>query len=136
MIYIRPFKKEDLTGLVTIEKDIVEFSDELIEAIEDSGLAVTGTRDGRVVGCGGIHPANKEHGFLWIRLSEDCKQYKIEMVRCLRKVLEIFEKMFPFKQLDALVKCDFKESIKLVESFGFIHTQVKDGWNIYSKRII
>jgi len=58
------------------------------------------------------------------------------MVRCLRKVLEIFEKTFPFKQLDALVKCDFKESIKLVESFGFIHTQVKDGWNIYSKRII
>ena len=137
MIYIRPFKKEDLDGLVTIEQGPEMFTDELKQAIEDSGLAATGTRDGKVVCCAGIHPTSMEYGMLWLRMSEDCKRFRIECARFLKESLKVFEASFGFRQLNAIVKCDFKEGLKLVKflDFRLRHAQVGDGYNIYTKRI-
>lgn len=132
-IYVRPFKKEDLAGLITIAEP-EEFDGELAEAIEKSGLAATGERDGKVIMCGGVHPSEDEHGILWLKLSTDAEKHKIECLRCIKRVVEIFEKTFDFKQYDACVRCGFDKGIRLARLLGLTHIQIVDGWNIYSKK--
>lgn len=139
-VYIRPFKKEDLETFEPIEQIISEFSPELAQAIEDSGLSVTGVREGKVIGCGGIQPVDEEQGEIWLRLSEDCKKHKLDTIRWLRDGFKIIEETFGFKQINATIKCGFAQSIKLAKFVGFKQTQTitHEGqkWNIYSKRVI
>ena len=79
-VYIRPFKVSDLKAFVPIERIDAEFTPEFAQAIEDSGLAVTGIREGEVIGCGGVHPTmNPEHGEMWLRLSKDCLNHKLDI---------------------------------------------------------
>jgi hypothetical protein len=77
LIYIRPFEKEDLKAFKPVEPNMTEFSPEVLQAMEDSDLAVTGIKGGEIVGCGGVHP-NGEQGDVWLRLSEDCRSYKLK----------------------------------------------------------
>ena len=139
MIYIIPFKKEHLGAFNPLEPGIERFNDELAQAIEDSDLSVTGIRDGKIVGCGGVHPVNNEQGELWLRLSKDCLKHKLDTLRWLREGLAIIEQTFPFRQLNASIKCCFSESIKLVSFLGFTKTQelTHKGrkWSIFSKRV-
>jgi hypothetical protein len=140
-IYVRPFKKSDLTAFEPIEPlSKTEADDpELTKAIEDSGLAVSGIRNGEIVGCGGVHPVTDFHGEMWIRLSETCLEHKLETVRWIKEGLKIIEETYPFKQLDAVIQCCFAQSIKMVEYLGFKRTQeiTHEGkqWFIYSKRV-
>jgi hypothetical protein len=138
-VFIRPFKKSDLTAFEPIEQIENEFSPEMAQAIEDSGLSVTGIRDGRVVGCGGVHPITKEQGEIWLRLSDDCKKHKLDTIRWLRDGFKIIEETFRFKQINATIRCEFAQSIKLAKLVGFVQTQTKiiDGkkWDIFSKLV-
>lgn len=142
MIYMRAFKKEDFEAFEPIEPMVsAEIKDhELAQAIEDSGLAVTGIRDGKVVGCGGVHPIeNSEQGEMWLRLSSTCLKHKLDTLRWMRDGLEMIEDTYGFEQLNASVKCCFEQSVKMVEYLGFKRTQEveQEGmkWAIYSKRI-
>jgi len=142
-IYIRAFRSSDLAEFKPIEPMDVdeEFSPELAQAIEDSELAVTGIRNGRVVGCGGVHPTegNDFHGEMWLRLSRDCQSFPIETMRWLKTGQKIIEENYPFKQLNATIKCCFKSSIKMIEYLGFTLTEKREhegqNWLIYSKRV-
>lgn len=140
-IYTRPFKKSDLDALDPVESLAQDegFTPEFVQAIEDSGLAVTGTRNGRIIGCGGVHPSSDEQGELWLRLSRSCLRHRLETLRWLREGLKLVEELYPFKQLNAIIRCDFKSSIKLVKFLGFKLTQTKthEGkrWSIFSKRV-
>ena len=138
-VYIRPFQVSDLEAFRPIEPINEEFSPELAKAIEDSGLAVTGVGDGKIVGCGGVHPLNEEQGELWFRLSKSCLKHKLDTLRWLRDGLKIIEETFGFRQLNATIKCDFEQSIKLVRYLNFVQTQslTQDGqkWSIYSKLV-
>ena len=93
-IYVRPFKKEDLTAFESIEP-LEETSSEFAQAVEDSGLAITGVRDGTVVGCGGVHPVDDFCGEIWLRLSKNCLEHKLETLKWLRSGLQIIEETFP-----------------------------------------
>ena len=106
-IYIRAMKVSDLDAFEPIEEGISRFSPEMAQAIEDLGLSVTGTRDGKVVGCGGVHPIDKEQGEMWLRLSKDCLEHKIEILRCLKDGLKVVEETFVFRQLNATIKFGF-----------------------------
>lgn len=140
-VYVRPFRKSDLAVFVPIEPmGIDELKDpELAQAIEDSNLAVTGIRDGQIVGCGGVHPVNSEQGELWLRLSEECLEHKIDTGRCLISGLRIIEETFPFRQLNAVIQCSYERGIKLIEHFGFKQVQLreKDGkkYVVYAKLV-
>ncbi|MHC4121930.1 MAG: GNAT family N-acetyltransferase [Planctomycetota bacterium] len=136
-IYIRPFKASDLGAFVPIEPlDVDEIKDpEFAKAIEDSGLAVTGIRNGQIVGCGGVHPVDDIHGEMWLRLSKTCQQHPLETLRWLKSGLEIIEDIYPFEQLNASIKCCFEKSIRLIEYLGFTKTQEDKKWAVYSKRI-
>ncbi len=139
-VYIRPFKKSDLDAFEPIEEGISRFNPELAQSIEDSGLSVTGVRDDKVVGCGGVHPINEEQGEIWLRLSDDCRKHKLDTIRWLRDGFKIIEETFGFKQINATIRCGFAQSIKLAKFVGLVQTQTvtQDGqeWNIYSKRVI
>jgi len=139
-IYIREFKKTDLKAFEPIETGVSSYDNEFAQAIEDSDLAVTGIKNGEIVLCGGVHPTeNPEHGELWLRLSRGCQKNKIETIRCLKEGLRIISDVFPFRQLNAIIKCDFAQSIRLIEFLGFSKTQelVFEGqkWSIFSKRV-
>ena len=72
-IFVRPFKKDDIKAFEPMEPCIGR--DELLdlsELIEQSGLAVTGLREGKIIGCGGVHPATGGQGEIWLRLSREC----------------------------------------------------------------
>lgn len=135
-IYMRPFKKEDLSAFDPIEPlTSIEINDmELAQAIEDSGLAVTGIRKGVVIVCGGVHPIDDITGEVWIRLSKECVGFQIEMVRLLKSGFKIMEETYPFEILTATVKGCFGTSVSLIERFGFIKQTEEDGWSTYTKR--
>jgi len=134
-IYIRPFRASDLGEFVPIEPMKTDGLQDIAKEIEDSGLAVSGVRNGKVVGCGGVHPVNDEQGELWLRLSSDCLEHRLDTLRWLISGMKIIEDAFPFKQLDlAVLKC-FDASIRLVEYLGFKKTQIKKDHFVYSKRV-
>ncbi len=139
MIYVRPFKVSDLTAFEPMEPLAESDDPEFAHAIEDSGLAVTGVRDGKIIGCGGVHPEDDFHGEAWLRLSKDCLKHKIDTMRWIRDGLKIVEKEYPFKQINALVKSCFEVSARMVERLGFGLTEEKmfegEKWAIYSKRV-
>ena len=143
MIYIRPFRVSDFEAFVPIEPLAkAEIGDpELAQAIEDSGLAVTGIRDGEVFGCGGVHPIEDipEQGEMWLRLSKTCQRYPLDTLRWLKDGLKIIEETYPFEQLNATVKCCFEKSIRKIEHLGFQRTQEREiegqKWFMYSKRV-
>ncbi len=142
-IFIRPFKVSDLSAFVPIEPmGSDEIRDpEFAKAIEDSGLAVTGVRDGKIIGSGGTHPTDQEgHGEMWLRLSPDCLKHKLDTLRWIRDGLKIVEETFPFGQLNASIQCCFGQSIKLVEYLGFkrVREVEHEGnkWAIYSKIVV
>ena len=135
-VYIRPFKKEDLDAFEPIERGLLRSDTEFAQAIEDSGLAVTGIREGVIWGCGGVHPTEDEGiGEIWLRLSEDCKKHKLDTIRWLRDGMKVIEESYPFRQINATIRCGFAQSVKLIEFLGFVQTQSSPEWNIYSKRI-
>ena len=140
-VLVRPFKKSDLKEIDPIEPLATNEmgDDEFTQAIEDSGLAVTGVRNGKVIGCGGVHPIDENQGEMWLRLDKDCLNHKIDTLWWLKCGMAIIEETYPFKQLNATVSCCFKESIKMIEWLGFIFTEEKmcdnKTWLIYSKRI-
>ncbi len=141
-ILVRPFKVNDLTAFKPIEplNDGKRYDPEFAKAIEDSNLAVTGIRNGEIVGCGGVHPVDDVHGEMWLRLSKTCQQHPFDTLRWLKSGLEIIEKTYPFKQLNASIQCCFKRSVKLIEYLGFVRTRevTHEGtkWLIYSKRVL
>lgn len=142
MIYVRAFKKEDLLAFEPIEPlSKAEIKDKkLAQAIEDSGLAITGIRDGEVIGCGGVHPTDDEdQGELWLRLSKNCLKHKIDTLRWIKDGLKIVEETYPFKQLNMTIQCCFERSVRMVKYLGFTLTKeiVHEGkkWLIYSKRV-
>lgn len=134
-VFIRPFKASDLRAFTPIESINEEFNPELVQAIEDSGLSVTGIRKGKIVGTGGVHPIDEEQGELWLRLSKDCLKHKLDTLEWLMDGLKIIEETFGFRQLNATIRCSFEKSIKLVRFLGFAQTQAGQEWNIYSKLV-
>jgi len=142
LIYVRPFKKEDLLAFNPIEPMAkAEIKDmELAQAIEDSELAVTGVRDGKPIACGGVHPTSQDGlGELWLRLSEDCLSHKIETLRFIKEGLKIIEETYPFEQFTAPIRSCFERSYKMIEYLGFkrVEEVIHEGeqWFIYTKRI-
>lgn len=117
------------------EPDDLQFA----QAIEDSGLAVTGVRDGKIIGCGGVHPVDEFFGEAWLRLSRDCLKHKLDTLRWIRDGLKIVEETYPFKQLNASITSCFQISARMVERLGFTLVEEKtcegEKWLIYSKRV-
>ncbi len=142
-IFVRPFKASDFTEFVPIEPlQKTDIGDpEFAQAIEDSGLAVTGIygKDRKVIGCAGVHPIDEFHGEIWLRLSPECMKHKISTLRWLKAGLKIVEETYPFKQLNATIQECFEVSSRMIEYLGFVSTEMKeiDGkqWVTYSKRI-
>ncbi|MCK5610271.1 hypothetical protein KAR91_50830 [Candidatus Pacearchaeota archaeon] len=140
-VYVRPFKASDLDAFVPVEPLLTDKikEPELAQAIEDSGLARTGLRDGKIFGCGGVHPIDDFHGEVWLRLSDDCVKHKVSALRWIIEGMRIIEETYPFKQLNAVVKDCYETGIKLVEYLGFQRVQLLDHdgqqWFVYSKRV-
>lgn len=139
MIYVRPFKVSDLTAFEPMEPLPEPDDPEFAQAIEDSCLAVTGVRDGKIVGCGGIHPVDDFLGEAWLRLSKDCLKHKVDTMRWIRDGMKIVEEVYPFKQLNASIKSCFKVGARMAERLGFELVEEKmhedEKWLIYSKEI-
>jgi hypothetical protein len=139
-VYVRAFKASDLKAFTPIEELVpAEIENkELAVAIEKSDLAVTGIRNGQIVGCGGVHPMfdRPGEGEIWIRLSKTCQKHPFDTLRWLKDGLDIIEENFGFHTLYAPVQRCFKKGAKMIEYFGFkkMETTEKD-WFIYYKRI-
>ncbi len=137
-IFIRPFKASDLAAFVPVEPlGSAEIKDtELAQVIEDSGLAVTGIRKGRIIGCIGVHPIDDLNGEIWIRLSKECMDFRIETLKLLKEGQKILDETYPFEQLNAVIKPSFRFGIRMAEWLGYVDTQQRtsDGDIIYSKR--
>ncbi len=105
------------------------------EKAEETCLAVTGIRDGKVIGAGGVHPVDENQGVLWLRLSKECLDFPVETARWLKLGLRIIEETFSFRQLNAVVKCGYENGIRLIEHFGYKQVEIKDDYYVYAKLI-
>ncbi len=141
MIFVRPFKVSDLAAFVPIEAltPLEIKNKELAQAIEDSGLAVTGIKSGKIIGCAGCHPVDEKTGEVWIRLNQECLDFKIGILRLMKAGMKIMDETYPFEVLTATVKCCFGTSVNMIERFGFkrVKEVTQDGakWFLYEKRI-
>jgi RimJ/RimL family protein N-acetyltransferase len=138
-IYLKAFKKGDQEfSMIEPLASFEEWDDEFAQAVEDSNLAVTGIKNGEVIGCAGCHPIDEYTGEVWIRLSEECAGFKIEMIRLLKDGLRLMEETYPFETLRATVKCGFNKSTSMIERFGFeFDSEIEEGgsmWRTYTKR--
>lgn len=122
-VIVRKFKASDLDAFEPIEPDLEGTPGQ-------TGIAVTGVRDGKIVGCGGVD----DTGEVWLRLSDTCRKFPLDTLRWLKSAIELIEETCGFEQLNATVKDCFGKGVKLVEYLGFVRTQEIDQWFIYSKR--
>ena len=142
MVYVREFKASDFKAFVPIEPMEADgFGPEFAKCIEKSELAITGIRNGKIVGCGGVHPLEDRpgDGEIWLRLDADSKKHPFDTLRWLRDGLEIIEETFPFEKLHATMRGCFAKGIKLVEHLGFVKGKCIEhegqDWFVYSKEI-
>lgn len=137
--YVRPFEKEDLTAFEPIEPIGKDELAPIAQSIEDSGLAVTSIREGKVIACAGVHPVNDEQGELWLRTSKECLKFPREMARLLISGLKIIEEEFGFRQLYAVVQDRLCKSKRLMEKCGYkqIEHRTEKGikFIVYSKLV-
>jgi hypothetical protein len=94
--------------------------------IKDSSVLLTAVDDGIPVGCGGVVFLAGNDGEIWLRLSPSFLKRKTDMVRILRKGIEIIRE-FGLDNIYAKVKEGFIEGELLVKKFGFTETgETKD----------
>ncbi len=142
LIYIRPFKADDFSAFEPLERIYGEEYDDpkIAKMIEESGLSVTGVAGDVIVGCGGVHPIDENQGELWLRVNKNyAKLHPIELYKWLKAGIRIIEETYPFRQLNAVVKCGYEKGKKFIESFGYKQTQVIKYKNeehyVYSKLV-
>ncbi len=135
-IYICPFEVDDYSAFDPIETINEPYDPEFVQAIADSGLAFTGIKGDKIMGCGGVHPVDDVHGEVWIRLSKECMGFRIGTLKLLKKGQKILDETYPFEQLNAAINPCFRFGIRMAEWLGYIETgqRTVDGYIIYSKR--
>lgn len=136
-VFVRAFRASDLYEFEPVEPiEVDELKEpETAKAIEDSNLAVTGIRNGRVYACGGVHPLGDEQGEIWLRLSKDAIEHPIDTYRWIKSGLKIIEETFGLRQLNAVIKCSYEKSRRLAEHLGFVSVRTMDNEILYSKLV-
>lgn len=116
MIKIRDATQEDLDYL---KQNPIEGAVKNYPKLELNGSAKTAIVDGEIVGVGGVVVYWTGVGEAWIILSNKAKEFKVEIIMCINRIMEqmIFENRL--RRLQVTVRTDFPQAKKLVEALGF-----------------
>jgi len=83
--------------------------------------------DGRIVACIGVHHFWEGTGEVWIVLSPLAKKY-VQTAFFLKAILSYGQKSLGYRRLQAAVREDWPEAVRLVELLGFRKETVMKGY--------
>lgn len=75
--------------------------------------------EGRPLGIGGFRLINLTTAWAWVDLTHLSGSHIIQCYRVIKEWIEIFVEEHKLKRLQAYVKVDFPEAIRMVEHLGF-----------------
>lgn len=116
MITIRNATQEDLDYL---KQNPIEGAVKNYPKLELGGIAKTGIVDGEIVGIGGVVIYWKGVAEGWIILSGKVKEFKVETIMCIDRIMEQMILDNGLRRLQVTVRTDFPQAKKLVEALGF-----------------
>lgn len=116
MITIRKATQEDLDFA---RQNPIEVAVKEYPRLELGGIAKTGLVDGEIVGVGGVVIYWEGVGEGWIILSKKVLNFKIEVVMCIKEMMEQVIVDCRLRRLQVTVRVDFPQAKKLVETLGF-----------------
>ena len=114
MIYAREFRPEDLKDIQPVESGLrSQYNPDL----QQYNTAVTGIKDGRVIGCGGVYNIGNGIGETWLVLDVEAEKCPIAVGMWLKEGMKIISSNF--RRLQCVVRADLTPAIKTVEFVGF-----------------
>lgn len=116
MIEIRDAAQADLDYVLT---NPLENGLKYYPKLELNGYAKAGIVNGEVIGVGGIVMFYPGRGEAWAVLSEKVNNFKVEVLLCIKKILEQGVIDTGAKRLECSVREDFPKSRAMIEFLGF-----------------
>jgi len=92
-----------------------------------------------IVGVGGVTILFEGRGEVWLMLTATCKKDGLHSIIALAAIKTKMEEItFGLKRIQAIIRTDFPEAIKMIEAFGFVNETPEgmenycpDGGNAY-----
>ncbi len=108
-------------------KDFLEMS--------QRGIAVTGTRNGKILACGGIAYFSDKEGIAWLKASRKCFGHPIEWARAIKETFKLMKESVGDLNISLYILSDFCKGEKLARLIGMKKTDETEEFkgNIYSK---
>ena len=82
--------------------------------------------DGNLVAIGGVYLIHQGLGQAWLILGSKAAEHKIEIVRIVRRMIDLAFKELGIWRLEATERADFSQTVKMAEHLGF-HNETPDG---------
>ena len=129
MIMLRKYKPEDFAIQDAIEPFCSPVDD---KGVSDRGIAITGT-DGDAMACAGIVYTSDTEGYIWLKMSEKCKENTFAWARTLREGFKIMIESVDVKVYTYILK-GFCGGERLARSLGMEKGEAKEfNGNTYFK---
>ncbi len=126
-IYVREFEPADAIGMSSVlEPGVLGHPMRAKWAAEhkEYGPAYTGTRNGEIIGCGGIMILWPGVGEAWANFAAPARQSPKDVLFCIRKGLDIITEAYELIRVQALATPTFPESIRFLKHLGFVEEGV------------
>jgi RimJ/RimL family protein N-acetyltransferase len=95
-------------------KVVKEFTD-----LKLSGWVKTALLDGKILGFGGVIVFWKGVGEGFYCLSKEAADHKLEMISCIKSIIDLAFKELGLHRLQSVIRVDFERAIRLAEYVGF-----------------
>jgi RimJ/RimL family protein N-acetyltransferase len=116
VIKLRPAKQEDVEYLRTVA---LEGGMKTYPPVTVEQPAYTGYVNDKPIGCGGVVILWDGVGEVWLIVSREVESHKVQAVKVLKRMCEIILLKHELRRIQAIIRTDFPQAVKLVESLGF-----------------
>lgn len=123
MIEVRDATQEDIE---LVRQDPVEIAVLKYPKLNISGYAKVAVVDNEVVGIGGVVLLWEGMGEGWIILSRKVLDFRIETLKCIKKMAEQVISELKLRRLQVTIRADFPQAFKMVEAMGFIREGIME----------
>lgn len=121
---LRPYKAEDAIEILSTKPrqpmlELDNITKEFAKLKETRGPALTGTVDGRVIGCGGLEILWPGFAEGWCLFSERIEIYGMATAKTVKRVLWKWIKEYKLVRIQAPLRADFPLGLRFTEWLGF-----------------
>ena len=125
MIEIRQYQEGDIDS---VRRDPLEQAVKSYPDMHPQDYTLTALMDGEVIGVGGIVMLWEGVAEGWILLAEEVLDFKVATYKCLVRMVDKAIKDNNLRRLEAVIRTDFPQAVKMAERLGFNREGKKIGY--------